>query len=114
VPEALLIAIRAVVAGTLVVAFAMIGNVVEPKRFAGLFGAAPSIALANLLVVVASEGDVSATKELRAMICGAVGFVAYCAAERFLLPRRGPVAASALSTGVWSAVAVGGYFWLLQ
>jgi uncharacterized membrane protein (GlpM family) len=114
VAEAGLLAIRAVVAGTFVVGFALVGNVARPRRFAGLFGAAPSIALANLIVLVVSEGDPKATRELAAMVYGAVGFVAYCGVERLLLPRIHAVAASAVSTAAWAAVSFAGYFWLLR
>jgi hypothetical protein len=40
--------VRFIVGGFLVSLFAIIGDVVRPKSFAGLFGAAPSIALATL------------------------------------------------------------------
>jgi hypothetical protein len=39
--------IRFVVGGLAVSAFAVLGDVFRPKSFAGLFGAAPSIALAT-------------------------------------------------------------------
>jgi len=52
----LLLAVRALVGGTFVVVFALVGEVVTPKRFAGIFGAAPSVTLANLALVVAIEG----------------------------------------------------------
>jgi hypothetical protein len=40
--------VRAVSGGILVSAFAVLGDVLKPKRFAGLFAAAPSVALATL------------------------------------------------------------------
>ena len=40
--------LRAVIGGVVVSAFALLGDVFQPKRFAGLFGAAPSVALASL------------------------------------------------------------------
>jgi hypothetical protein len=86
----------------------------KPKRFAGLFGAAPSIALANLIVVVADKGDAYAATELRAMVIGACGFVAYCLAERALLERWHAVPASVAACGAWAAVAAGGYLGFLR
>ena len=39
---------RFLIGGTLVSAFALVGDAVRPRSFAGLFGAAPSIALATM------------------------------------------------------------------
>lgn len=112
--DAGLLAIRAVNGGLFVVVFALLGEVLKPKRFAGLFGAAPSIALANLLVVIADKGDRYAGLELRAMVLGALGFVAYCLAERVMLERWRAVPASLAACGAWAAVAIGGYVGLLR
>lgn len=107
--DALLIVLRAVIAGGFVVGFSLLGEVLQPKRFAGLFGAAPSVALANLIVVVAALGTVEATADARSMIAGAVGFVAYCLLERTLLPRLSAGVASALCSLLWLAVAAALY-----
>jgi hypothetical protein len=40
--------IRFLVGGAVVSVFAVIGDLLKPKSFAGLFGAAPSVALATL------------------------------------------------------------------
>ena len=40
--------VRFLVGGVVVSAFAMFGDVLRPKSFAGLFGAAPAVALATL------------------------------------------------------------------
>lgn len=48
--------IRFLVGGAIVSAFALLGDVLHPKGFAGLFAAAPSVALATLTLTVASEG----------------------------------------------------------
>ena len=44
--------IRFLVGGVFVGSFALVGNVLRPKSFAGLFGAAPSVALATLALTV--------------------------------------------------------------
>src|SRR5712675_586582 len=44
--------IRFLVGGAVVSAFAMLGDLLRPKSFAGLFGAAPAVALAVYSVVV--------------------------------------------------------------
>lgn len=44
-------------AGVVVVsAFAMLGDVLRPKSFAGLFGDAPSVALATLGIAIVQHG----------------------------------------------------------
>jgi hypothetical protein len=72
------LALRALFGGLLVVVFSVIGEVVKPKRFAGVFGAAPSVALANLALVVAVEGTLKARAETRAMIGGGVAMTVAC------------------------------------
>ena len=42
------ILIRFLIGGVVVSVFAVIGDILKPKSFAGLFGAAPSVALATL------------------------------------------------------------------
>jgi hypothetical protein len=44
--------VRFFVGGAVVSAFAMLGDALQPKSFAGLFGAAPSVALATLGIAV--------------------------------------------------------------
>jgi hypothetical protein len=58
-------------------AFALVGDAVRPKFFAGLFGAAPSITLATLGLTVATEGRDYAAIEARSMITGAIAFFIY-------------------------------------
>jgi len=102
-------AVQAVVGGALVVAFALLGHALEPKRLAGIFSAAPSIALAGLLVTVASVGDRPAARAATGMLLGAAGFVAFSVLTRPLLARVGAVASSLLGCCAWVVVAVGGY-----
>jgi hypothetical protein len=77
------ILLRMVIGGTFVSAFAVIGDIFKPKSFAGLFGAAPSIALATLALTVGSSGKLYAAIEARSMIAGAVGFLAYACSVRW-------------------------------
>jgi Protein of unknown function (DUF3147) len=55
--------IRFIIGGLLVTAFAVLGDMLKPKSFAGLFGAAPSVALATLILTIHSEGRVFASAE---------------------------------------------------
>src|SRR5262249_28756610 len=80
---------RFLLGGTIVSLFALIGDVVRPKRFAGLFGGAPSVALATLALTIARSGTATASIEARSMILGGFGFVVYaCACERLLATGR--------------------------
>src|SRR5205807_3388129 len=49
-------AVKAVIGGLAVLGFSVIGEAARPKRFAGLFAAAPSVALASLAITVLSKG----------------------------------------------------------
>ena len=71
------ILIRFLVGGAVVSAFAIVGDLLKPKSFAGLFGAAPSVALATLGLTVATEGASFAATEARSMMAGAIAFTAY-------------------------------------
>ncbi len=62
--------VRFIIGGLIVSLFAIIGDVLRPKSFAGLFGAAPSIALANLALTIAKNGAEYAAIEARSMILG--------------------------------------------
>jgi hypothetical protein len=46
--DPVILVIKGVAGGSLVVAFALLSEGLSPKRFAGLFSAAPAVALAGL------------------------------------------------------------------
>jgi uncharacterized membrane protein (GlpM family) len=73
------IIIRFVVGGLAVSAFAVLGDILRPKSFAGLFGAAPSIALATLAITIAQRGAGYAATEAHSMMFGAVALLLYSA-----------------------------------
>lgn len=79
--------IRFAIGGLVVSLFAALGDIFSPKTFAGLFGAAPSIALATLGLTVAHEGRAYASTEARSMIVGAAAFLVYAAAVSWTLMR---------------------------
>ncbi len=101
--------VRFLVGGAIVSAFAMLGELLRPKSFAGLFGAAPSVALATLGVAVATHGVDYAALESRSMMFGAVALSLYSVAVCQLLIRMQMRAlpASLLATSVWLVVALG-------
>jgi len=101
--------VKAATGGLFVVLFALIGEAVRPKWFAGLFAAAPSIALAGLIITVVDKGVGAASASLLGMTFGAAGLVTFALVARPLLDRFRAVAASAIALMAWSVVAVGGY-----
>jgi hypothetical protein len=107
--DAAVIAIKAVLGGTMVTTFAVVGHILRPKWFAGLFGAAPSVAVASLAVTVVDKGHHDAALAAYAMVFGAAGFVAFSACVRPLLTKTNALAASSISCLIWVAVAVGSY-----
>jgi hypothetical protein len=100
---------RFVAGGLVVSAFAVIGDVLRPKRFAGLFGAAPSIALVTLTLAVWRHGSGYAAIESRSMIIGALALGLYSWLVCWLLIRLdwSAVAATALAFVAWLGIAVG-------
>ena len=81
---------RFVLGGTIVSCFSLLGEVLRPKRFAGLFGAAPSVALATVPLSIYSHGKHFAAIETRSMIAGALAFAIYASVVSRLLARYQP------------------------
>lgn len=79
--------IRFLIGGIVVSSFAVLGEIFRPKSFAGLFGAAPSIALATFGLTIAKQGKTYAAVEGRSMIFGAIAFFVYACAVSFILMR---------------------------
>ena len=107
--------LRFIVGGVVVSAFSFIGSLLRPKSFAGLFGAAPSVALATLALGIAKDGKLYASIEGRSMIFGAVAFFFYAVVVSFLLIRRKLPAlqTTALVIIVWFACAFGLWYALI-
>ncbi len=105
---------RFLLGGTSVCLFALIGDVLRPKRFAGIFGGAPSVALATLALTAALSGPVVASIEARSMTLSSLGFVLYaCAAERALATARWPALPVSLAClGIWSVGALAAWLFL--
>lgn len=107
---------RFLIGGLAVCAFAALGEVMRPKTFAGLFGAAPSIALATLGLTVAEHGRAYAASEARSMLLGALVFCVYAAIiSRLMFRRLMPAAAATLGgLGLWLLLSLAGWDWLLR
>ena len=72
--------LRFLLGGVVVSLFAIAGTILRPPTFAGIFGSAPSVAVATLSLVFARQGPEYAASEAHSMIIGAAGLVAYSAA----------------------------------
>jgi Protein of unknown function (DUF3147) len=81
------ILIRFLIGGAVVSVFAVMGDVLKPKSFAGLFGAAPSVALATLGLTIATEGVVYTATEARSMMAGAIAFFVYASLVSWIMMR---------------------------
>lgn len=107
---------RFIIGGAVVSAFAVLGELLKPKSFAGLFGAAPSISLATLTLTVMKEGKAYAGIEARSMLLGAIAFIVYAAViSRWMIHRRMQVLpAASLGLGLWFICAFGLWFGILR
>jgi uncharacterized membrane protein (GlpM family) len=109
-----LLGFKALAGGIGVVLFAAIAEVVDPKKFAGLFSAAPSIALASLIISATDRGPASAAQSALGMVPGAAGMFAYCALGAMIIPRLGALRGSVVALLGWCSVAGGLYLALLR
>jgi hypothetical protein len=103
------ILIRFLIGGVSVSLFAIIGDLFKPKSFAGLFGAAPSVALATLALTIASEGPSYASVEARSMMIGAIAFLVYASVVSRIM-MRGTVSAALVTAAclaIWGVAAYG-------
>ena len=99
------IPVRAAAGGLLVLAFAVVSEAVKPKRFAGLFAAAPAVAIAGLLVTLSTSPSSDAEDATLGMLAGAAGMFIYAIAVVALLKERSAYVASGLAMVVWFVVA---------
>ena len=101
--------VRFLVGGIVVSAFSMLGDLLRPKSFAGLFGAAPSVALGTLGIAVYRHGAHYAAQQSWAMTAGAIALAVYSVVVCQLLIRARLRAAPAtlLSFVVWVIAAFG-------
>ena len=107
------ILIRFFIGGGVVSAFAVIGDLFKPKTFAGLFGAAPSVALATLGLTVISHGKLYAAIESRSMLLGSIALFIYLSVITQVLVRTkfNVAAVTVAGTVLWLGVALG--LWVL-
>lgn len=101
--------VRFIAGGAVVSAFALIGDLLRPKSFAGLFGAAPSIALVSLSLAAIAHGSEYVMTESKSMIAGATALSAFSLMMVHLLMKTNfSVGAAALGClSMWLAVSFG-------
>ena len=110
------ILVRFLVGGAVVSMFAIIGDLLKPKSFAGLFGAAPSVALATLALTAATEGPSYASTEARSMMAGALAFMAYASCVSWVMMRYkvSALLITSCSIPLWFGVAFGLWYVMLK
>lgn len=98
---------RFFIGGSVVSLFAVMGGILKPTSFAGLFGAAPSVAIATLGLAVAKEGNSYAGVECRSMVGGAAALFLFSVAACHLILhfRIRAWIASLISLGLWAGAA---------
>lgn len=101
--------LRFLIGGLVVSAFAAIAEIFKPKSFAGIFGGAPSVALATLGLTFFSTGGADAATEGRSMMIGALALAVYSLIVGKLLTngRVGALISASASYLAWAAIAFG-------
>ena len=80
--------IRFVLGGFVVSAFALLGDLIKPKSYAGIFSAAPSIALGTLGLAIVKHGGAYAAIEGRSMVIGGLALYVYSQVVSWFLFRH--------------------------
>ena len=100
---------RFFIGGIVVSLFAFLGEILRPKSFAGLLGAAPSVALSTLALTTIWQGAEEAKVQSFSMIWGAIALLVYCVFV-FVILWKFKINALLLTfagLGVWLAIAFG-------
>ncbi|TMG20058.1 MAG: DUF3147 family protein [Chloroflexi bacterium] len=109
--EVVLLLVRTLAGGVIVALFAVLGDALKPKMFAGLFAAAPSVASVRLLVNGIAMGPAKDQMSAVGMIAGAVGLVVYSLAAALLVKHLKAVVGSALAWVAWF-IPAGAVYWV--
>jgi uncharacterized membrane protein (GlpM family) len=106
------LALRFVLGGAIVSMFAVIAELFKPRSFSGLFGAAPSVAIATLALTYATDGRAAAATAARWMVAGAIALFVYSSCCVVICRgRQLPVWLGAATAWLaWLAVAVSLWF----
>jgi uncharacterized protein DUF3147 len=110
------ILIRFVIGGAIVSVFAVVGDLFQPKSFGGLFGAAPSVALATLGMTVVAEGAHYAATEAHSMMAGAIALFVYswCVSWIAMHHKVSALVLTSCLLPLWAAISFGIYYTVLR
>ena len=110
------LALRFVLGGVIISLFALMGDLCKPKSFAGLFSAAPSVALATLGLTFFQHGGAYSSLEGRSMLVGGVALFVYSQLVSYVMMRRNYASMAAASGAMllWFGTAFGIWFYALQ
>jgi hypothetical protein len=89
----------------------MVTDVLKPKAFAGLFSAAPSVAIASLALTAVLMTSDKAAQSALTMIAGAIGMIAFCVVAAVLEKRDGAIVGAGVAWLSWVVIA-GLVFWV--
>jgi uncharacterized membrane protein (GlpM family) len=103
--DLVILAVKGLAGGLLVVAFALLSEGLSPKRFAGLFSAAPAVAIAGLAIMLLDKTPHDAHQNAVGMIAGSAGMIAYAASVIPLLRRKRASVAAVIALTAWLAAA---------
>jgi hypothetical protein len=107
-PDLWILGLKALLAGTFVVLFSLLAEMLQPKMFAGLFAGAPVVAAVSLAITAAVK-PAAAPVAAQGMIAGSIGMIACCAVAALVIRRTNSWVGSALSWASWAVVALGLY-----
>ena len=101
--------LRFLIGGSVVCAFSAISEVIKPQSYAGIFGAAPSVALATLGLTFILKPASFVAKEGHAMLFGAMALFGYCLFVSWLFFhfKHHPVLEATLPWLLWFGLAFG-------
>jgi hypothetical protein len=101
--------LRCLIGGVIVCAFSAVSEVIKPQSYAGIFGAAPSVALATLGLTFILKPAAYIADEGHAMLAGAIALCVYCAfvSWLFLHFKHHPILEATVPWLLWFAVAFG-------
>jgi uncharacterized membrane protein (GlpM family) len=107
--------VRFLIGGLAVSLFSIVGEAWSPKTFSGLFGAAPSVAIASLAITTITTGTHEVAVSARWMLAGCIAMAAYMTTCYALCRRaRAPMwLTGGLGWIAWITVAAGSW-WLLR
>jgi uncharacterized membrane protein (GlpM family) len=99
--------VRFLVGGTVVSGVALLGDLLRPKSFAGLFSAAPSVALVTLAMAFHSEDPEYVRAQAQAMLFGSIALAAYALLVCWLLMRRRWSAGASSTAALFAWLGIG-------